>query len=102
VITYRPRSAMRDVGKALGLDPQQVDRSRSAMQWWDGRERSRAPARGRLRPGPPAVIARLRWPRADRLPAASVAARRRLRDRARPARSELVPVENAAMPESAP
>jgi error-prone DNA polymerase len=38
VITYRPRSAVRDVGKALGLDPLQVDRLARAMQWWDGRE----------------------------------------------------------------
>ncbi|MBS1200698.1 MAG: dnaE2 [Proteobacteria bacterium] len=38
VITYRPRSAIRDVGKALGLDPLQVDRLARAMQWWDGRE----------------------------------------------------------------
>jgi error-prone DNA polymerase len=38
VITYRPRSAVRDVGKALGLDTLQVDRLARAMQWWDGRE----------------------------------------------------------------
>jgi len=38
VITYRPRSAIRDVGKALGLDPLQVDRLAGAVQWWDGRE----------------------------------------------------------------
>jgi error-prone DNA polymerase len=38
VITYRPRSAIRDVGKALGLDPLQVDRLARSMQWWDGRE----------------------------------------------------------------
>jgi error-prone DNA polymerase len=38
VITYRPRSAVRDVGKALGLDALQVDRLARAMQWWDGRE----------------------------------------------------------------
>jgi len=38
VITYRPRSAVRDVGKALGLDPLQVDRLARAMQWWDGHE----------------------------------------------------------------
>jgi error-prone DNA polymerase len=37
LITYRPRSAMRDVGKALGLDTLQVDRLARAMQWWDGR-----------------------------------------------------------------
>ena len=38
VITYRPRSALRDVGKALGLSGIQVDRLAKSMQWWDGRE----------------------------------------------------------------
>jgi error-prone DNA polymerase len=38
VICYRPKSAVRDVGKALGLDAVQVDRLARAMQWWDGRE----------------------------------------------------------------
>ena len=37
VISYRPRSALRDVGKALGLDADQVDRLAGSMQWWDGR-----------------------------------------------------------------
>lgn len=37
VITYRPRSAMRDVGKALGLSLEQVDRLAKSMAWWDGR-----------------------------------------------------------------
>ncbi|MGI9261210.1 MAG: error-prone DNA polymerase, partial [Woeseiaceae bacterium] len=37
VITYRPRSAVRDVGKALGLGGLQVDRLAKSMQWWDGR-----------------------------------------------------------------
>ena len=36
VITYRPRSAIRDVGKALGLSEFQVDRMARSMQWWDG------------------------------------------------------------------
>ncbi len=36
VITYRPRSALRDVGKALGLDLQQVDRISQSLAWWDG------------------------------------------------------------------
>jgi error-prone DNA polymerase len=36
VITYRPRSALRDVGKALGLSGLQVDRLARSMQWWDG------------------------------------------------------------------
>jgi error-prone DNA polymerase len=38
VICYRPKSAVRDVGKALGLDAAQVVRLARAMQWWDGRE----------------------------------------------------------------
>jgi len=38
VITYRPRSAVRDVGKALGLSGLQVDRLAKSMQWWDGSE----------------------------------------------------------------
>ena len=37
VICYRPRSALRDVGKALGLDLSQVDRLAKSMTWWDGR-----------------------------------------------------------------
>jgi error-prone DNA polymerase len=36
VITYRPRSAMRDVGKLLGLSDLQVSRLSRSMQWWDG------------------------------------------------------------------
>ncbi|HTH45851.1 MAG TPA: error-prone DNA polymerase, partial [Oxalicibacterium sp.] len=38
VITYRPRSAMKDVGKVLGLDFEQVNRLSSAHKWWDGRK----------------------------------------------------------------
>ena len=37
VICYRPRSALRDVGKALGLDLAEVDRLAKSMAWWDGR-----------------------------------------------------------------
>ena len=37
VITYRPRSAIRDVGKALGLEALQIDQLARSMQWWDGR-----------------------------------------------------------------
>src|SRR6202790_5883500 len=36
VISYRPRSALRDVGKALGLNLEEVDRLARGMQWWDG------------------------------------------------------------------
>ncbi len=38
VISYRPKSAMRDVGKALGFDLEQVDRLAKSMAWWDGRK----------------------------------------------------------------
>ncbi|MBN1238870.1 MAG: PHP domain-containing protein, partial [Gammaproteobacteria bacterium] len=37
VITYRPRSAVRDVGKALGFNEPQVDALAKSLQWWDGR-----------------------------------------------------------------
>jgi error-prone DNA polymerase len=36
VISYRPRSALRDVAKAMGLDPLQVAALARSMQWWDG------------------------------------------------------------------
>jgi error-prone DNA polymerase len=35
VITYRPKSAIRDVGKALGLEPAQVDQLAMSRAWWD-------------------------------------------------------------------
>ena len=35
VITYRARSAVRDVGKALGLDPVFVNDLAKSMAWWD-------------------------------------------------------------------
>jgi error-prone DNA polymerase len=35
VITYQPRSAIRDVGKALGLDMTQVERLARSTRWWD-------------------------------------------------------------------
>jgi error-prone DNA polymerase len=38
VITYQPRSALRDVGKALGLSLDQVDLLSKSMSWWDDRE----------------------------------------------------------------
>ncbi|MGD8710774.1 MAG: error-prone DNA polymerase [Ectothiorhodospiraceae bacterium] len=36
VIRYRPRSALRDTGKALGMTVDQVERLTRAVQWWDG------------------------------------------------------------------
>lgn len=38
VISYRPRSAIRDVSKALGLAELQVERIARSMQWWDGKK----------------------------------------------------------------
>ena len=36
VIMYRPRSALRDLGKAFGLTPEESGRLAQVMQWWDG------------------------------------------------------------------
>jgi error-prone DNA polymerase len=36
--TYRPKGALRDVGKALGLSLDQVDKLAKTMAWWDGRK----------------------------------------------------------------
>ncbi|SEK96222.1 error-prone DNA polymerase [Roseateles sp. YR242] len=36
VISYRVKSALRDVGKALGFDPEALDALCSNHQWWDG------------------------------------------------------------------
>jgi error-prone DNA polymerase len=36
--TYRPKGALRDVGKALGMSLDQVDRLAKTMAWWDGRK----------------------------------------------------------------
>jgi len=38
VITYQPRSAIRDVGKALGFALDQVDRLAKHINWWDGKK----------------------------------------------------------------
>ncbi|MGD8842944.1 MAG: error-prone DNA polymerase [Gammaproteobacteria bacterium] len=38
VISYRPKSAVRDVGKALGLDLDQVERLSRTIHWQDGRD----------------------------------------------------------------
>ncbi len=37
VISYRPRSALRDVGRALGIDLQRIDAVSKSQQWWDSR-----------------------------------------------------------------
>ncbi len=100
VICYRPRSALRDVGKALGLDLNQVDRLAKSMAWWDDREE--LPARlaeagfdGKspvLRHLLELVTALQGFPRhLSQHTGGFVISRGPL--------SQLVPVENAAMPE---
>ena len=38
VIRYRTRSALRDVGRALGIDGDRIDALTSSLAWWDKRE----------------------------------------------------------------
>ncbi len=100
VICYRPRSAVRDLGKALGLAPEQVERAARSLAWWDGRrvlpERL---AEAGLDPASP-VLQRL-----VALAQALAGFPRHLSQHvggfviSRGPLAELVPVENAAMPE---
>jgi error-prone DNA polymerase len=100
VITYRAKSAVRDVGKALGFDLAQVDRLAGSLAWWDGRQAlpERIAAAG-LDPAsrPVAQLLELAgtlvgFPRhLSQHTGGFVIARDRL--------SRLVPIENAAMPE---
>ena len=100
VICYRPRSAVRDVGKALGLELSQVDRLAKSLAWWDSRH---------------AIPQRLRESGFDpdstvmqqlvELVTTVIGFPRHLSQHtggfviSRGPLSELVPVENAAMPE---
>ncbi|MDA1118872.1 MAG: error-prone DNA polymerase, partial [Proteobacteria bacterium] len=100
VICYRPRSAVRDLGKALGLAAEQVERVAKSLAWWDG---SRAlPARlagAGLDPESP-VLQRLL-----QLTGELVGFPRHLSQHvggfviSRGPLAELVPIENAAMAE---
>ncbi len=100
MICYRPRSALRDAAKALGLDPLQVGALARSMQWWDGSriDAERVREAG-LDPGSP-VLARV-----ITLARALLGFPRHLSQHvggfviARDLLEELVPVENAAMPE---
>ena len=100
VITYRARSALRDIGKALGLSGLQVEKLARSMQWWDGEgvDASRVREAG-LDPDSP-VIRRLLW-----LTRQLIGFPRHLSQHvggfviSRGPLHELVPVENASMPE---
>ena len=100
VITYQPRSALRDVGKALGLSLDQVDLLSKSMSWWDDRETLRKRlVEGGFDPGNRVVKQVIEltqelvgFPRhLSQHPGGFVIDNRRL--------SRLVPVENATMPE---
>jgi error-prone DNA polymerase len=100
VISYRPRSALRDVGKALGMDLAEVDRLARGFQWWDGQridpERIRAsgfdPSDPRIQRLMELTSEILGFPRhLSQHVGGFVIARGRL--------DELVPIENATMPE---
>jgi len=100
VICYRPRSALRDVAKAMGLDPLQVAALARSMQWWDGSriDESRVREAG-LDPDSP-VLARvltlartlLGFPRHLSQHVGGFVIARDLLE-------ELVPIENASMPD---
>ncbi|MGA1676152.1 MAG: error-prone DNA polymerase, partial [Pseudomonadales bacterium] len=100
LITYRPRSAIRDVGKALGIDPDAVDVIAKSLAWWDRKDvlTERLAACGLdaeslpLRQLRRFVDAILGFPRhLSQHVGGFVISRGPL--------AELVPVENAAMPE---
>lgn len=37
-VTYRTKSALKDVGKALGFSLDQLDKLTGTLAWWDGRK----------------------------------------------------------------
>jgi error-prone DNA polymerase len=100
LITYRPKSALRDVGKALDLDPRQVDAIAKSIAWWDDRKDLAARLReAGFDPASP-VMRRLMA-----LAHALLGFPRHLSQHvggfviSRGALAQLVPIENAAMPE---
>ncbi|MFS0755876.1 MULTISPECIES: error-prone DNA polymerase [Noviherbaspirillum] len=100
VISYRPKSVLRDVGKALGVDLGLVDQVAKSHRWWDGSAAlAERFAECGLDPSSPvaqhwADIAQklLSFPRhLSQHPGGFIIARGKL--------LRLVPIENAAMPE---
>jgi DNA-directed DNA polymerase III PolC len=100
VITYRPKSAIRDVGKALGLDADVIDRLAKAQAYWDDWETFRNSIASQGLYLEAAVVRRLcalvkellNFPRhLSQHVGGFVIAQEHI--------SELVPIENAAMPE---
>src|SRR5215471_15630383 len=103
VIMYRPRSALRDLGKIFGLTPEESGRLAKVMQWWDGSatipERVReagfdadSPWLRRLLPLAAELTAFPGFPRHLSQHVGGFVIAQGLLE-------ELVPIENAAMPE---
>jgi error-prone DNA polymerase len=100
VITYQPRSALRDVGKALGLSLDQVDLLAKSLSWWDNRDALKTrlaeagfdPANSVVKQVVELTAELVGFPRhLSQHPGGFVIDNRCL--------SRLVPVENASMPE---
>ena len=100
VISYRPKSALRDVGRALGLDRDVIDRLAKAQAYWDNWETFRDSIAAQGLHLDADVIRRLcalvkellNFPRhLSQHVGGFVIAQERV--------SDLVPIENAAMPE---
>ena len=98
--TYRPRSALKDVGKALGLSIEQTGRLAKTVQWWDEADSIEARlAEAGLDGNSPAIRLTLELTRE------LIGFPRHLSQHAggfviaAGPLSELVPIENAAMPE---
>lgn len=100
VISYRPRSVLRDTGRALGVDPGVIDAVARAHQWWDSKKEMLRTLGG-CGLDPDSQVARqwaalahtlMGFPRhLSQHPGGFVIARGKL--------SRLVPIENAAMPD---
>ncbi len=99
VISYRPRSALRDIGRALGIDADRIDAVAKSQHWFDGRtlRPERLAEAGFADPETPIVrlwmeltATLIGFPRhLSQHPGGFVIARDEL--------AQLVPVENAAM-----
>jgi error-prone DNA polymerase len=99
VICYRPRSTLRDLGRALGLDPSQTEKLAGAIHWWSDRIEPEHVREAGFDPDNPQValllsLARelLGFPRHLSQHVGGFVIARDLLE-------ELVPVENAAMPD---
>ena len=100
VACYRPKSALRDVGKALGMSIDQVEEITGALTWWDGFgaveerliERGFDPSNAKIKKLLKLTADLLGFPRhLSQHVGGFVISERPL--------CELVPVENAAMPD---